>query len=83
VRLRDRELAEKLRGAANAEALHVVLTSDTWRGKELGNFLTLRRDKRNVAFGFASEIHNSRRTMLSFATFRRGLCHAGNLIAGN
>ena len=34
-RLRDRELAEKLRGAVDAEALHVVLTSDAWRGQEL------------------------------------------------
>jgi nitrogen PTS system EIIA component len=30
-RLRDREVAEKLRGATGAEALHVVLTSDVWR----------------------------------------------------
>jgi PTS system nitrogen regulatory IIA component len=30
-RLRDRDVAEKLRGAAGAEALHIVLTSDVWR----------------------------------------------------
>jgi PTS system nitrogen regulatory IIA component len=34
-RLRDREVAAKLRGAANAEALHIVLTSDAWRGRGL------------------------------------------------
>ena len=34
-RLRDREVAEKLRGATDAEALHVILTSDAWRGQEL------------------------------------------------
>jgi PTS system nitrogen regulatory IIA component len=33
-RLREREVAEKLRGAANAEALHIVLTSDAWRAPE-------------------------------------------------
>jgi PTS system nitrogen regulatory IIA component len=30
-RLRDREIAARLRSADSAEALHVVLTSDTWR----------------------------------------------------
>jgi PTS system nitrogen regulatory IIA component len=34
-RLRDREVAEKLRGAGNTEALHIVLTSDVWRGQGL------------------------------------------------
>jgi PTS system nitrogen regulatory IIA component len=34
-RLRDREVAERLRGAANAEALHIVLTSDAWRRQGL------------------------------------------------
>lgn len=30
-RLRDREVASRLRSAKDAEAIHVVLTSDTWR----------------------------------------------------
>jgi nitrogen PTS system EIIA component len=34
-RLRDPEVAEKLRGATSAEAAHVILTSDAWRGRDL------------------------------------------------
>ena len=30
-RLRDREVAARLRSAKDAEAIHIVLTSDTWR----------------------------------------------------
>jgi nitrogen PTS system EIIA component len=30
-RLRDREVAERLRSAKHAEVIHIVLTSDTWR----------------------------------------------------
>ena len=33
-RLRDREVAGKLRGGGNADALHIVLTSDAWRGRK-------------------------------------------------
>jgi PTS system nitrogen regulatory IIA component len=33
-RLRDREIAARLRSAKDAEAIHAVLTSDTWRGAE-------------------------------------------------
>ncbi len=35
-RLRDREVAARLRSAKDAEAIHVVLTSDTWREPEPG-----------------------------------------------
>jgi PTS system nitrogen regulatory IIA component len=31
-RLRDHEVAARLRSAKDAQAIHVVLTSDTWRG---------------------------------------------------
>jgi len=33
-RLRDHEVAARLRSANDAEAIHAVLTSDTWRGTE-------------------------------------------------
>jgi hypothetical protein len=32
-RLRDRDVAERLRAAVGAEAVHAVLTSDGWRGE--------------------------------------------------
>lgn len=33
-RLRDHEVAARLRSAKGAEAIHIVLTSDTWRGTD-------------------------------------------------
>lgn len=36
-RLRDRDVAACLRSVENAEALHIVLTSDAWRGTEESN----------------------------------------------
>jgi nitrogen PTS system EIIA component len=34
-RLRDPEIAQHLRAQTNAEAAHVILTTDTWRGHDL------------------------------------------------
>jgi PTS system nitrogen regulatory IIA component len=36
-RLRDRDVAARLRSANDAEAIHVVLTSDAWRGEEISH----------------------------------------------
>jgi hypothetical protein len=71
--------------AATAEALHVILTGDVWREKGFVNGLKTRRLilPRSVALTWRREIHIFRGIMLSFATFRRGLHRAGNLIAGN
>ena len=46
-RLRDREVSARLRSAANAEALHIVLTSDAWRG-HLGGAVPYRAKHRTA-----------------------------------
>jgi len=33
-RLRDREVAKRLRAEASAEAAHAILTTDSWRGRD-------------------------------------------------
>ncbi|MEZ0170977.1 PTS sugar transporter subunit IIA [Microvirga sp. TS319] len=44
-RLRDREVAMRLRSATDAEALHIVLTSDAWRGGSTSAFDGVRMPK--------------------------------------
>jgi PTS system nitrogen regulatory IIA component len=75
-RLRDREIAARLRSANDADAIHVVLTSDTWRGADV--------PRRSAQQGFdkRGNVNERQRIMLSCAHLRRGLYRAGNLIAG-
>jgi nitrogen PTS system EIIA component len=36
-RLRERDVAENLRAATSVDAMHVILTTDVWRGRELAS----------------------------------------------
>jgi nitrogen PTS system EIIA component len=58
-RLRDREVAAKLRSADTAEAVHMILTTDSWHGRELvENSQPGAESPRNVAFDFRGLVSN-------------------------
>ena len=83
-RLRDREVAKRLRAETSAEAAHVILIYRFPARTRPATGLEARAliVAASVAVDFPQRMPKYCIIMLSFATFRRGLCHAGNLIAG-